>query len=273
MRWLIVVALIAQDPVVKVEPKVSQGDRLTVSVQSSVDVDILVRDGEGESTKLLSIVRRERFTQEVTGAAGGVAESLRIQCHASTIQKVGTGIPLKETNTDLAGKTFIVARTGSGWKVSATDGHGVPSSAGSLGAWNELMRLLPREGAQQGGTWRVASKDLAGLILLDPVSELAGSLDCACESVADGKVTVSFKGSIDCRGADESNIKVTIASGKAVFDAARARPLSVMISGGLEITKDVVDISKKPGQLEDVKTKVGEIVTRSKKLEVSFVFE
>ena len=40
------------------------GDRMTVGVESVLDLEITVRDGVGENRRLLSLVRKEKFSQE-----------------------------------------------------------------------------------------------------------------------------------------------------------------------------------------------------------------
>lgn len=272
MRWLIVVALLAQEPV-KFETKVAAGDSMKISIQSSLEVEILVKDGVGETTKTFIVVRKDALRQEVTGVSNGLPESLKIKCDSSVIQESGTALQLSERATEMAGKTFLVSRAASGWSVKCLDGSAPPAEARALGAWNELVKLLPKDGARQGDSWKIPAREISALIQASSAAEPGGTIDCTCESVADNKIALGFKGTIDCKGPQDSTITLKIENGRAVFDAGKGRPLSVSLTAALESARDVAVNVPKLGQLQDEKQKVGEIHTRSKKLEVNFTFE
>src|SRR5258706_1314059 len=97
MRWLIALALLLQDKV---------GDKMSVTFESSLELETVVRDGKGETTRLLNLNRKEKFTQTRMDA-----KTVKIECLSSTLQKSGTDSPIEEKPTSLAGQSFFSTKT------------------------------------------------------------------------------------------------------------------------------------------------------------------
>jgi hypothetical protein len=263
--------LVPQD--VKLQPKAVVGEMTTISVDSAIDMEIVVKDGEGESTRVLSVVRREKFTQEVTRVADGAPAGLALQCLSSTLQKSGTNLALGTSTTALAGKAFVGARSAQGWVVKDQDGKGVPSEGRALGAWNDYVRLLPKGAVKANDVWKVDGQDVADLLFPPGTTEVAGALECSLESMSGGRATILVKGAVEGRGKDESISALTLSGSRLVFDTRSGKALLLAINGSLESKRNVTESYRKPGEQKDDFRKIGEILSKSRKLEVSFIFE
>src|SRR5579872_1037543 len=99
MLALIAFALFAQDPV-----------NSTISVDSSLELETVVRDGKGESTKMLTLSRKDKYKQTKVDA-----KSVKIEVVSSTLQKTGSDTPIEEKATALAGQTYVSTKTDIGW--------------------------------------------------------------------------------------------------------------------------------------------------------------
>lgn len=265
MLWLFTLAMLAQDP--------ASG---TITVESSVELETVVRDGRGEATRFLTLNRKDKFKQtKVDG------KTVRIECLASTLQKSGSDTPIEEKSTALAGQTYVSTRTENGWVVTDADGGSPPVEGRNLGSWNTVTGLLPQTGEiKAGDKWTVENKDLVALIFPSGIKDATGKLECACESVDGGKAVVTFSGAITGHGKEEGQgqISLSIKSGRLTYDLAKKAPSAVLMSGSLESATDVVDVVRKPGVGQDVgntedKRKIGEIVLKTKKLEMALTFE
>src|SRR5579864_8975235 len=126
MLWFITFALLAQEPV--------DG---TVTFDSSLELETVIRDGKGESTRLLTLNRKEKFRQHKVDA-----KSVKIDCLSSTLQKSGSDILIEEKPTPLAGQSYVATLTEAGWVASDPDGGAPPAEGQSLGAWNGVGALL-----------------------------------------------------------------------------------------------------------------------------------
>lgn len=265
MLWLITFALLAQDPV-----------DATVTFDSSLELETVVRDGKGESTRLLTFNRKEKFRQRKVDA-----KSVKIECLSSTLQKSGSDILIEEKPTPLAGQTYIASRTEAGWVTSDPDGGAPPAEGQSLGSWNGAGALLPANGeVKAGDKWTVEAKDVLPLIFPTSIREATGKLECSCESVEGGKAGVVFTGAITGKSKDDmqAQITLTIKTGRLTYDLAKKAPASLLFSGAFESNMDIVDVVRKPGTgtvigNEEERRKIGEISIKSRKLEMSLTFE
>jgi len=265
MLWLFTFALLVQDPV-----------NSTVAVESSMELETVVRDGKGESTRRLTLNRKEKFKQTKVDA-----KTVRIECLASSLQKSGSDTPIEEKATPLAGQTYVSTRTDNGWVTSDADGGAPPTEGRNLGSWNSLGSLLPASGDPKAGDkWTVESKDLLALVFPSSLREGTGRLDCACESVEGGKAVVTFSGSVSGKGKDENQGQVilTIKSGRLTYDLGKKAPAALLMSGALESNMDITDVLRKPGTghtvgNEEERRKIGEISVKSQKLELALTFE
>src|SRR4051812_6541311 len=193
MLWLFTFALLVQDPV-----------NSTVTVESSMELETVVRDGKGESMRRLTLNRKEKFKQTKVDA-----KTVRIECLSSLLQKSGSDTPIEEKATPLAGQNYVSTRTESGWVTAEADGGSPPAEGRNLGAWNSLSSLLPASGdAKVGDKWAVESKDLMAILFPTSLKEGVGRMDCSCESVEGGKAVITFSGSVSGKGKEDSQGQV-----------------------------------------------------------------
>ena len=256
-------------------PQARAGDKTTVSVESTMDVEIFVRDGSGagEITKRLNLVRRETFEQEVLAAAEGLASSVRVKVVASTLQKSGSDTRLEEKATALVDQTYTSTRGPSGWIAVDSNGGAAPADGAALGAWNDAGWLLPKDGPKAGGQWDVEAAQVAALISPTGLREPAGKLSCSCRAVEGGKASLTFSGSIWGKGKDDVQIKVTIKTGMMEYDLGKGRPTMLSMSGSYESMLSIEDVIRKPNENIEERQKIGEIQVKSRKLEVKFDFK
>jgi hypothetical protein len=274
MRWLIAMSLIVA-PAASAQEKA--GEKMTVTFESSLELETVVRDGKGETTRLLNLNRREKFAQTRMDA-----KTVKVECLSSSLQKSGTDTPVEDKSTALAGKAYFATRMESGWSVKDLDGGAPPNEGTNLGAWNDVSLLLPPGGAEPkaGDKWTVESKDLLPLIFPTMIRDGAGKIECTCESVEGGKANIVFTGQITGKGKDENQttLTLTVKSARLAYDLEKKRPASLMLTGGFEAMTDIVDVVRKPGtggnvNNEEERRKVGEISVRSNKLETVITFE
>lgn len=267
MRCLIALALLASQA----------GDKTTLTFESALELEVVVRDGKGEVTRLLNLNRKEKFNQVRMDA-----KTLKIECLSSLLQKSGTDTPVEEKPTPLAGQAYFATRMESGWSVKDLNGGAAPNEGQNLGAWNEVTQLLPAGGAEakQGDKWTVDAKDLAALIVPAGLKEATGKFECACESSEGGKANIVFSGEISGKGKDEAAtaIKLTVKTGRLTYDFGKKKPGSLLFSGAFEAVTDMVDVVRKPGtggnvNNEEERRKVGEIAVKSTKLEAAINFD
>jgi hypothetical protein len=252
------------------------GDKLTVSVDSELDLEIEVRDGTGESKRVLNVTKKEKFAQEVLEASEGRVRAVRLKCLSSTIQKSGTDTPISAAQpTSLNGVTFTAMRSPAGWSVKDADGSTPMTEGQSLGTWNDATRLLPPGEAKVGATWDVDARDVLGLIAPTSIRDGQGKIACTCSAADGGRVTVSFKGSVNGKARDEAvvNLDLTIASGELIYDLSKGRPVSIKMSGSVQTLYDMVDVFRRPtDDQQEERRKVGEIVVKSRRMEAVFTF-
>lgn len=265
MLALIAFALFAQDPV-----------NTTITVDSSVELETIVRDGKGESTRLLTLNRKDKYKQTKVDA-----KSVKIEVLSSTLQKSGSDTPLEEKSSPLAGQTYVSTLTDTGWVASDADGGAPPAEGQTLGAWNGVSKLLPANGEMKAGDkWTVEGKDLLPLMLPTAVRDAAGKLEVSCESVEGDKANLVFTGQVTGKSKDElqAALTLTVKSGRLTYSLSKKAAVSVLISGSFESNMDIVDVLRKPGTKdainnEEERRKIGEISMKSHKLEVSLTFE
>jgi hypothetical protein len=276
MRWLMALSLLVPT-FADARQDGKPGEKLSVSFESSVELETVVRDGKGETTRRLDLNRREKFAQVRVDD-----KTFKVECLSSSLQKSGSDTPLEEKATPLAGKAYFSTKTEQGWVVKDADGGAPPTEGLNLGAWNDVTILLPPAGAEPkaGEKWVVEGKDLLGVIVHSATREGAGKIECVCEAVEGGKATVLFSGQITGKGKDEgqTSLTLTVKTGRLTYDLGKKKPASVMLSGGFESLTDMVDIVRKPGTganlgNEEERRKIGEIAVKSLKFEAMITFE
>jgi len=276
MRWLIALTMLAAPLATSTEAR-QAGEKTSISFDSALELEIVVRDGKGESTRLLNLNRREKFVQ--TRVDG---RTVKVDCLSSVLQKSGTDTPVEEKSTGLAGHSYVATKTENGWTVKNSEGGAPPNEGSNLGAWNDVSQLLPAGGAEpkQGEKWAVEAKDLMALIFPASLREATGKLECACESVEGGKANVIFNGQLTGKGKDEGQtVSMSVKTGRLVYDFGKKRPApQLMLQGSYEAISDMVDVVRKPGtggtvNNEEERRKVGEISVKTNKLDASISFE
>jgi len=269
---LVPVLLFAVAAALPVLAQAKPGDKATVSVESTMDVEITVRDGSGsgETARLLNLVRRETLEQEVLAAADGVANSVRLKVVSSTLQKSGTDTPLEEKPTVLANQSYTSTRGAGGWVARDAEGNAAPVEGAALGAWNDAAWLLPKDGPKAGAKWDVEAATVAALMSPIGMTEPGGKLSCECQSVDGGKASVVFSGKLTGKAKDESLITITVKAGRLEYDLSKGRLSMLSISGSYESLLSVEDVFRKPNENVEERRKIGEISVKSRKLEVIF---
>lgn len=261
MRLFAALALLAQ---------AQAGQKTTIHVQSELELDVVVRDGTGETTRLLNLLRKEEFEQEVSEVAGGQPTSVLIRCLSSTLQRSGTDVPIEVKPTKLARMTFRSLRGEKGWTAQDAAGGAPPIEGQSLGAWNDVSRLLPKTELKAGDRWQVDAAELAALIYPSGLREPTGALTCTCSNAGGGAASIQFTGTLAGKGKEDASIAVAITAGR--LELSGGRPKELTVRGSLQSTLDIVDVFRKPNENEEERKKVGEINVKSRKLEVSFLF-
>lgn len=276
MRWLIALTMLAAPLATPTEAR-QAGEKTSIAFESALELEIVVRDGKGESTRLLNLNRREKFSQTRIDD-----KTVKVECLSSSIQKSGTDTPVEEKATALAGQSYMATKTQTGWTVKGLDGGAPPNEGVNLGAWNDVAQLLPPGGAEpkQSEKWVVEAKDLMALMFPASMREATGKLECACESIEGGKANIVFSGQLTGKGKEEAQgtVTMTVKTGRLVYDFGKKRPAQLMLQGSYEATSDMVDVVRKPGtggnvNNEEERRKVGEITVKSNKLDASISFE
>lgn len=265
MLAFIAFALFAQDPVDS-----------TITVDSSLELETVVRDGKGETTRLLTLNRKDKYKQTKVDA-----KSVKIEVVSSVLQKSGSDTPIEEKATSLAGQTYVSTKTDTGWVASDADGGAPPAEGQTLGAWNGIASLLPANGeVKAGDKWTVEGKDLMPLMFPTAIRDAVGKLEVTCESVEGDKAGIVFSGQVSGKSKDDAQALLTLAvkSGRLTYNLTKKAPVSILLSGSFESSMDIVDVLRKPGtggsiNNEEERRKIGEISMKSHKLEVSLSFE
>lgn len=276
MRWLIALTMLAAPLATSTEAR-QEGEKTSIGFESALELEIVVRDGKGETTRLLNLNRREKFTQSRVDA-----RTVKIDCLSSVVQKSGTDTPVEEKSTGLAGRSYVATKTENGWTVKNSEGGAPPNEGQNLGAWNDVAQLLPPGGAEpkQGEKWTVEAKDLLSMLFPAAMREGTGKIECSCESIDGGKANIVFNGQLTGKGKEEtgSSVSMTVKTGRLVYDFGKKKPAQLMMQGSFESTTDMVDVVRKPGtggtvNNEEERRKVGEISVKSNKLDASISFE
>jgi hypothetical protein len=254
------------------------GDQSTITLESTLDLEFTVRDGQPESKRLISLVRKDRFVQVVTDVSGGKPRAVKLTCLSSTLQRSGTNTPIEEKPTALEGKNYVASAGADGWTALEPDGSAPPIEAVNLGSWNEMGRLLPASEPQTGGSWTVEAKDFFPVFHLMGLVEGEGKLECTCSSAAGGKATIEFKGELQGRPKDPnvSKLSLKVDAGTLVYDLSKGRPVSLKVTGAVETTVDRIEVTRKAnasGTIEEERRKIGEILARSTRMEAKLTFE
>lgn len=250
------------------------GDKATLTVESSMDLEIQVRDGSGEATRFLNLLRRETFEQEVLAADEGMASRVRVRVVSSTLQRSGTDVLLEDKPTALQGQTYEAARGQAGWMAKDSEGGAAPAEGAALGAWNDAGRLLPRTGLAANAQWDVDAAKVMTLITPAGVREAAGKLSCTCQALEGNKASIVFNGALTGKGKNDAQVTFTVKTGRLEYDLSKGRPSMLSLSGSFESVLSVEDVYRKPGvEFVEERRKIGEIQVRSRKLEAIFTFK
>jgi len=275
MRWLIALSLLAAS-VGEARQEAKVGDKTVVTFASTLELETVVRDGKGETTRQVNLARKEKFNQTQMDA-----KTLKIDCLSSSLQKSGSDIPVEEKATALAGHSFFSTRLEVGWAVKDSEGGAPPNEGVNLGAWNDVVKLLPAGGELKAGDhWTVEGKDLLPLVYPTAIREATGKFECSCEAAEGGKASILFTGELKGKGKEDSQTTISfgVKTGRLSYDLGKKKPASLLLSGSLELNTDMMDVIRKPGTganigNEEEKRKIGEISVKSHKLELEITFE
>jgi len=252
------------------------GDRTQVKIDSVIDLSITKKDSDGEKTTNFTLVKQEAYRQTVKTAENGAGVTLVVECTNSELQRSSQGEILKG-KTELHGRSFLVTRlVGQAAKVEMSDGSPAAiAGVDSVGGWEDYAKLLPGKEVAEKGQWLI-EKDVSALVWIANLAETKSAQIVATLDKVDGtRATIQFEGTVEGKTKDGSMVKLSIPKGKGemVFDTATGRPVSITVAGEFEMVKDVIHVYQKPGTPVKIPEKVGEIRTKTSKLEVKLTFE
>ena len=251
------------------------GDRTEVKIESTFELDIVSssdQDPDAKVTRQLSYARTMECSQVVQSVAENGVPTLRVSVSSARLQRSGTNIAPVTEASEIENQSYLVTKTEKGRVVKAENGDIAPADAAGLGAWEDLSALLPKEEPKEGATWTVDAAAIAAFISIPDLPTPTGTFEAKVESIADGKTTVVFSGSIEGKTVKGFDTKLKIAEGRAVFDMAKGRPASLTLTGSLEAAKDIHQKVSRQKELRQVEEKVGSVTVTSRKLEVRAEF-
>jgi hypothetical protein len=250
------------------------GEKMSVGVESSVDLEIVTRDVEGDSApRLVGLIRKERFIQEVLEVSQGRARKLKVRCVASSLQRSASSEgPRAPEASALKDRAFIVHREAGKAVVTAEDGGATGPEAGTLGSWEDVVELLPAPSLHEiGQSWKVSGQGLLSMMLSTLVTQPEGDFTGTLSALQENQGSVSLSGAFTAKSPRNESARIEL-KGELVFGRAPLRPLSLALSGNLELAKEVLHRTRRPGQSEEEVQKVGEIRALSRKLDLRIDF-
>jgi hypothetical protein len=249
------------------------GDRTEIKIESTFELDIVSTSDQDaqSSTRQLSYVRTLECSQVVQSVDNGIP-TLRVSILQAKLQRSGTNIaPVTETS-EIENQAYVISRSDKGRVVKSESGAPAPADAGGLGAWEDFSALLPKDGPKEGAAWKIDAAAIASLVSIPDLPAPAGTFEAKMESLADGKATVVFSGSLEGKTAKGFATKLKVTEGRLVFDMAKGRPASFSVTGSLEAAKDILQKVSRQKELRQVEERVGEVKVTSRKLEVKAEF-
>jgi hypothetical protein len=261
-------------PKVGVHPP-APGDRSEIKIESTFELDIVSssdQDPDAKVTRQLTYARTLECSQVVQSVAENGVPTLRVSVSTARLQRSGTNIaPVTETS-EIESQSYIVTKTDKGRVVKAESGDVAPLDASGLGAWEDFSALLPKDEPKEGATWTVDAAAIAAIVSIPDLPTPTGTIEAKVESIADGKTTVLFTGSLEGKTVKGFDTKLKVSEGRLVFDMAKGRPASFSVTGSLEATKDITQKVSRQKELRQVDEKVGSVTVTSRKLEVRAEF-
>lgn len=251
----------------------SVGEKITISIEASMELDLITRDVEGDGpARHIHVSRQEKFVEEVMEIADGRAIKLKVTCSASTLQRSSSGSASStKESSPVEGKTFIVDCGSLPAKVTREDGSPAPAEALFLGGWENCLDLLPGRGLKPGEEWKVSGKKIITLALASKIVEPQGELSC---TMPDGsQPRIAFTGEVRGKTGESFSIRLEVIKGELVWDPEKKQPRSVEISGTLELAQDIIYRDRRLGQLLDEERKVGEIRGKSQRFDLRILFQ
>lgn len=255
-------ALFAQDGRARLEWARSTGDTATVKVSSEIALDLTSEDAAGKKTRDVSQREEAEYRQTVRKAEGGAATSLRIQCVKSRRQ-----IGVKEEPTVLDGRSFLVTAGGG---VGSEDGGSVPTEAQALGGWEQAACLLSSADVSVGDRWSVDPSGMGKVVSVAGLHASKGECGVILNSLDGGRATLALTASLEGKTDDGFTATLKL-DGHLVMDTARKAPVSLELSGTLEMDRRVTE--KRREGLVETEVVVGKVHARSRVLKVSVSFE
>lgn len=256
----------------KFEPKNSAGDRVTVKIESSLTLELVTKDSEGEKKRVLTLDAQEEYRQEVLLVDGALPRRIKVKCERSARNKTIEGGAPQSWTTALQGATFLVT-LGAPPKVELEGGGEVPAGGDAVGAWNAWARMLPKEAKNPGDSWKVDAGELSPALWAD-FEEPTGTIDVKLDRIENNRATLLLSGSVKGRTRDEFEGGLELGETSLVFDLAAGKPVSFFLSGKLELARRLVERRPKPGSLtEEIEVPLGSVTIKSTRMTVSVKFE
>ncbi|MBI4563562.1 MAG: hypothetical protein HY716_02585 [Planctomycetes bacterium] len=252
-----------------VPQKLPLGKKIDVRVESALELEIITEDDKGTITRQLAVARSDSYMQE--SAPGDI---LRITCVSAKVQQSGTNRSPESKELDMQGQTYLVTRTAVGRTIQAEDGSPPSPEAAGVGAWEEVVRLLPPDGVEvkEGAAWSVDGGELMGLISVPDLPQARGRFNVQVESLTEGRATLLFSGSLEGRTPKGYASTLAVNQGRMVFDTSSGRPVSLSVTGSVEAAKDVTKKIYRPNEMVEEEEKIGTVRIKSRKLEVKVEF-
>ena len=252
------------------------GDRTEIKIESNVELDIVthsLQEPDHDIKRQLTYVRTMECLQTVEAAGEGAAPSLRVLVATAKLQRSGTNIaPITETS-EIESKSYVVTRGDKGRAVKAENGEPAHGDAGGLGAWEDFAKLLPSGEPKAGATWTVDAAAISALVTIPDLPAPTGTFEAKMESLSEGKAVVFFTGTLKGKTAKGFDTELTIAEGRLVFDTAKGRPASLVITGSLKAKREISQKVSKQKELKQVDEVVGDVTITSRKLDVKAEFK
>lgn len=270
---ILALVLLLQDPV-KFEPKAANGEKTIVRIDSSLTLEILTKDSEGEKpAREVTFDSQEEYVQEVTDSEGGVAKKAKVECTKSTRNKTVAGGQPQKWTTALQGMKLLVV-SGDSIQVTLENGDPAPVEGEAVGAWLHYTKLLPPGEVKVGDTWTISASRLSSALFVD-FEEPTGDVTVKLASVDQGRAVLSLTGKIS--GETKEGYEGFLDLGEALFtfSLATGKPVGLQMAGSsLQLKKNVIERRPKPGSLtEEVEVVHGTVTVTSKRMAVTVSFE
>jgi hypothetical protein len=272
--FILAVAGAAQVPL---KPLTAVGDRIRVDVHSELSITMDSADRENRRHREITQRLNESYVMTVDQTLAGMAGRFSLVCTKSATEREGSDIKatgLVKTPRD--GKTIIVTRTKEGGHaVTVETTPGGPQDS-HVGRWEEIGALLPASGsARLNDRWQIAGAERIGALAFFSAgakpAPTDGELTCQVVKIEGETATISIAGTLRSAPSEDDRLTLNV-NGTLVFDGSKGRPVSLAVTGALELNRNVVEEEYRPETLSTYRVPCGTITVRSTKWESSVTF-